>query len=218
MHCLLVASTAGEITPFTEHLAVTDKLNHIDFDIDILITGVGSNAATYHLTRYLQHKRPDLVIQAGVAGSFDPTIPLGTVFAVTHDAFADQGVQGKAGFQDIFTLALAAPNEQPFKKGVLPNPYSILIRRSRLKKAKAVTVNEITTQQKRADYYTERYNARVESMEGASLHYVCQLENTSFLQIRSISNYVGERNKKKWNLPLAITQLNKELVRLLESL
>jgi futalosine hydrolase len=218
MHCLLVASTAGEITPFTEHLAFTDKLNHIDFDIDILITGVGSNAATYHLTRYLQHKRPDLVIQAGVAGCFDPSISLGTVFAVTHDAFADQGVQEKGGFQDVFNLSLANPNEQPFKKGVLPNPYTNLIKRSRLKKAKAVTVNEITTQPKKAAYYIDRYRALVESMEGASLHYVCQLENTSFLQIRSVSNYVGERNKKKWNLPLAITQLNKELVRLLESL
>jgi futalosine hydrolase len=127
-------------------------------------------------------------------------------------------VEEKAGFLDIFNLGLAAPNESPYKKGVLPNPYTNLIRRSRLKKAKAVTVSEITTQKKRAAYYTERYNAILESMEGASLHYVCQLENTSFLQIRSVSNYVGERNKKKWNLPLAITQLNKELVRLLESL
>ena len=218
MHCLLVAATAAEIAPFTEHLATTEKLNHIDFDVDILITGVGSNAATYHLTRYLQHKSPDLVIQAGVAGSFDKTAALGSVFAITHDVFADQGVQEKTGFLDIFDLKLAAPNVLPYKKSVLPNPNTNLIRKTQLKKAKGININEITTQKKKADYYINRYNARIESMEGAPLHFVCLMENISFLQIRSISNYVGERNKKNWNLPLAIGQLNKELVRLLESL
>lgn len=218
MHCLLVASTAGEITPFTEHLATTEKLEHIDFDIDILITGVGSNAATYHLTRYLQAKKPDLVIQAGVAGSFDKNTTIGTVFAITDDVYADQGVQEKSGFHDLFDLQLAAPNDLPFKKGVLKNPNKVLIQRTKLKKARSVTVNEITTQQKRAQYYLEKYKAKLESMEGASLHYVCLQEGVSFLQIRSVSNYVGERNKKKWDLPLAIENLNKQLIRLLESL
>src|ERR1700752_3937330 len=129
MHCLLVAATAAEITPFTDHLSITEKLNHIDFDIDILITGVGSNAATYSLTRYLQHKRPDLVIQAGVAGSFDPTVPLGTVFAVKQDVLADQGVQEKDEFLDVFDLNLGSANELPYKKGVLPNPYLNLVKR-----------------------------------------------------------------------------------------
>jgi futalosine hydrolase len=218
MHCLLVAATAAEITPFTDHLSITEKLNHIDFDIDILITGVGSNAATYSLTRYLQHKRPDLVIQAGVAGSFDSTVPLGTVFAVKQDVLADQGVLEKDEFLDVFDLNLGSANELPYKKGVLPNPYLNLVKRTRLKKAIGVTVNEITTNKKRTASYISRFNAGIESMEGASLHYVCIMEHISFLQLRSISNYVGERNKKKWKLTLAIENLNKELIRLLESL
>ncbi|WP_052273374.1 futalosine hydrolase [Flavihumibacter solisilvae] len=218
MHCLLVASTAAEIAPFTDHLGNTEKLDHIDFDVDILITGVGSNAATYSLTRYLQHKKPDLVIQAGVAGAFDPEIKPGTVFVVKQDVLADQGVQHKDGFLDVFDLSLAALNELPYKKGVLPNPYSNMIKRTRLKKGIGVTVNEITTLRKRSESYVSRYAADLESMEGASLHYVCLMEHIPFLQLRSISNYVTERNKKKWNLPLAIANLNKELIRLLESL
>jgi futalosine hydrolase len=55
-------------------------------------------------------------------------------------------------------------------------------------------------------------------MEGAALHYVCLLEKIPFLQVRSISNYIGERNKKKWNIKESINNLNKELIRLLESL
>lgn len=218
MHCLLVAATAGEIAPFTDHLGSTEKLDHIDFDIDLLITGVGSNAATYSLTRYLQHKKPDLVIQAGVAGAFDPATKLGSVFVVKQDVLADQGVEHKNGFLDVFDLELTAANELPYKKGVLPNPYTNMIKRTRLKKGVGITVNEISTSKKRIATYIHRYKADLESMEGASLHYVCLMEHIPFLQLRSVSNYVGERNKKKWDIPLAIKQLNRELIRLLENL
>jgi futalosine hydrolase len=43
-------------------------------------------------------------------------------------------------------------------------------------------------------------------------------ENIPFVQIRSISNYVGERNKQKWKLKEAVQNLNKELIRLVEGL
>jgi futalosine hydrolase len=49
-------------------------------------------------------------------------------------------------------------------------------------------------------------------MEGAALHYVCLMENIPFLQIRSISNYAGQRNKAKWNFNDSIQNLNRELV------
>jgi futalosine hydrolase len=218
MHCLLVAATAAEIAPFTDHLAQTEKLVHIDFDVDILITGVGAVAATYAITRYLQHKRPELIIQAGVAGCFDPSIEQGTVFAVHKDALADLGVQEKNGFQTMFEMGLAGSNEAPFKKSMLVNPNKTLLKRSRLKKVTAITVNEISTSKKRIQEYQELYNPALESMEGAALHYVCLQENIAFMQLRSVSNTVGERNKKKWNLPLAIDNLNKVLVRLLEGL
>jgi futalosine hydrolase len=36
-----------------------------------------------------------------------------------------------------------------------------------------------------------------------------------FLQLRGISNLVGERNKENWKIPLAIEQVNQSLIRLL---
>jgi futalosine hydrolase len=44
-------------------------------------------------------------------------------------------------------------------------------------------------------------------MEGAALHYVGGITNTPFIQIRAVSNYVGERNKAKWKLKESIEQL-----------
>ena len=43
-------------------------------------------------------------------------------------------------------------------------------------------------------------------------------ENVSFLQIRSISNYVEERNKDNWDIPIAIKNLNSTLIDIFEAL
>ena len=39
---------------------------------------------------------------------------------------------------------------------------------------------------------------------GAALHYVCREMNIPFLQIRAASNYIGERDKEKWQMKEAI--------------
>ena len=53
-------------------------------------------------------------------------------------------------------------------------------------------------------------------MEGAALHYVCNSFNIPYLQIRSISNYIGERDKSKWEIKKAIENLNKEIIKLIK--
>jgi futalosine hydrolase len=55
-------------------------------------------------------------------------------------------------------------------------------------------------------------------MEGAALHYIGLKENIPFLQLRSISNYVGERDKEKWQLQEAIRNVNLVLQELLTKL
>ena len=64
----------------------------------------------------------------------------------------------------------------------------------------------------------EKFNADIESMEGAAFHYVCLLRKANFVQIRSISNIVGERDKTKWKMKEAIASLNNELEKLIQQL
>jgi futalosine hydrolase len=42
--------------------------------------------------------------------------------------------------------------------------------------------------------------------------------NISFLQVRAISNYVGERDKTKWQIKQAIENLNNVLLKLVGKL
>lgn len=55
-------------------------------------------------------------------------------------------------------------------------------------------------------------------MEGASLHYVCREANIPFIQMRAISNYIGERNKAKWKMKEALEALNDTLLKYLDKL
>jgi futalosine hydrolase len=62
------------------------------------------------------------------------------------------------------------------------------------------------------------YQADLESMEGAAFFYACLAEGVPFIEIRSVSNYVAERDKSYWNIPLAIQKLDKTLDRLMKEL
>ena len=89
---------------------------------------------------------------------------------------------------------------------------------SGLEVVRGVSVNEITTNPERIGWYRESYKAAVESMEGAAFHYVCLQKKIPFLQIRALSNIVGERDKSKWDFRNSITALNHSLISLIKEL
>ena len=205
---LVVAATAKEINPFIE-LTRTGDINNAD----ILISGIGLTASTYHLAKQLALKKYDLVIQAGVAGCFDLRIPLGAVVAVNQDAIADQSVVELERLKTLFDLNLVPQDQYPYKKGWLINPNKEVLKKTKLKIVKGISVNQISTSKQMIKFYRDVFDPVTESMEGAALHYVCINENLPFVQIRSISNYIGERNKKKWDMMDSIANLNDTLIK-----
>jgi len=214
MNCLLAAATAKEISPFLDHYRNGGNKK----DMDILITGIGLMAATYSLVKQFSLKKPALVIQVGIAGCFDKNISLGSVVVIRQDTIADQMVMENKQLKTMFDLGLVKLNEPPFNNGWLINPHKDLIKKTKLKPVNAVSVNNITTSNQIISLYREKFKPAIESMEGAALHYICLLEKIPFLQIRSISNYIGERDKKKWKMKESIINLNKEIINLTANL
>ena len=218
MNCLIVAATSLEIKSFIQHCRTTEKLSHIDLELDFLITGVGLLNTSYSLLKHLQVKKPDVVFEAGIAGTFSEKYQPGSVVVVKDEVIADLGVDEKDGYKDVFDLKLASPNQFPFTRKKLFNPNTVMIQRTGLPAVSSISVNQITSSRKKAELYKTKYKAAVENMEGAAVHYVCLREHIPFIQLRSISNYVGDRNKKNWKLKESVQQLNNELIRLVESL
>jgi futalosine hydrolase len=207
MQILLIAATANEIESFT---AANNQ-------VDVLVTGVGVPATMYHLQKRIHQLNYDCIIQAGIAGSFNNNIELGKVVCVQQDCFADLGMEEKGIYTPVFNTGFADKDEFPFTGGWLVNANEALLKTD-LPKVKALTVNKVSDSKLQKQQFISTFNADIESMEGAALHYVCLQEQIPFLQIRSISNHVGERDKIKWKIKDAIQNLNAELTTLINGL
>jgi futalosine hydrolase len=215
MHILLAAATTFEIQPAIEFLG--EQRGQAGVETDILITGVGSLATTWSLTNRINRQRPDIIIQAGIAGCWTG-IPAGEVLVVREEIQADQGVWEDGQFKTLFDLKLLDAAYLPYHNGALVNPHESLLALTSLEAVRAITVSEISTDPERMDWYRRRYDPALESMEGAALHYVCLQEKVPFLQLRSVSNEAGVRDKTKWDIKKAIARLNEELIELLKKL
>ena len=205
MRILLIAATQYEIEPFSAENKA----------LDVLITGVGVPATIYLLQKTIQQIQPDLIIQAGIAGTFSEKQLLGEVVLVKQDAFGDLGMEQKEQFTPIFRSEFANKNEFPFSDGWLINP-STLFTRTQLRSVKAITVNKVTDSILQKQQSIINFSPDIESMEGAALHFVALQQNIPFIQIRSISNWVGERDKSNWKIKEAISNLNNELKKIID--
>lgn len=106
-------------------------------------------------------------------------------------------------------------NQFPFTDGKLNNTYK---NDYNLKNVSAITVNTTHGCIKNIDLFRHKFKADIETMEGAAFFYICLKEGVQFMQIRSISNYVEERNTDKWDIPLAIKNLNDKLFEIINGL
>jgi futalosine hydrolase len=206
MKVLLVSSTAMEIEPFQQWI---NRSKYVK-DCHFLITGPGILFTTYTLGQVLNQNVYDLVLGIGIAGSFIKSYPNGSVFQISQEEFADFGAMDHEEFLDIFKLGLVSSNEFPFSEGKLINPLKI----PGLPFVSGITVNCASGDEKTISRLRKRYNPAIETLEGASLFYICLLKKVPFLEIRAISNKVEPRNRKAWNIPIAIQNLNQSLIEL----
>lgn len=207
MHILLIAATPNEIELFINSFS----------NVDILVTGVGTPATIYQLQKKIYEREYDFVIQAGIAGSFTNELALGETVLIKQDTFGDLGAEEKRIFTPYFTSGLIDGHQFPFANGWLINATT-LPKNNTLKSVKGVTVNKVSDSFLQKIQLTDAFDPQIETMEGAAFHYVCLQEAIPFLQIRSVSNYVGERDKSKWKIRDAFENLNTELTRLIKQL
>jgi len=218
MRVIITAATNGEWMPSFQKINPAYAGTNKRFSVGFHESGIGLLASSVSLMKMFVQQTHSLIIQVGIAGCFDKKVPLGKVFAVKDDFAGDIGVMENKVWKDLFDLKLDKANDAPYEKKSLPNPWLSQYNLLKLPTKKGVTVNTISTDKNKIDLYRGRYKATLESMEGAALHYMGRDLNIPFIQIRAVSNYVGERNKAKWNMQEAIYNLNETLLQYLDAL
>jgi futalosine hydrolase len=207
MKILLVAATRAEIAFLAKHFQLPDQDFVRTKEFDLLITGVGMTATAYALGKHLSATYK-LVLNLGIAGSFDTNIPLTTVVNVTSDEFSELGAENGDTFLSIDQLGFGKAKFDA-RNNLLNNDID------KLPKVHGITVNRVHGEKISISKVTEQCNPVVESMEGAAVLYCCEKESLPCLQVRSISNYVEPRNKERWQIGPAIMSLNEWAIRFL---
>ena len=226
MKILIVTATIAEVRPLLLKLSFkgteNELLQHYEYKkhlIDLLVTGVGMTHTAYHLGRQLNRQKYDLAMNVGIAGAYSPETRIGKVYQITSEIFGLLGVEDEENYLSLYDLGLQDPDSFPYEGGWLVNrniPVSEILQK--LPEAKGVTVNMIYTHSDTINTLKQIYKADLESMEGAAFFYACMSEGVPFIEIRSVSNYVAERDKSHWNIPLAVQNLDKTLEQLLNEL
>lgn len=223
MRLLIVSATSLEIKPLIGELGTGRVLKHHitrysykNFRIDILVTGVGMVPTAVTTTIALARYKYDAVFNVGICGSFNREIPIGKVLNITSDCLPETGAEDGEHFLSIIDLKLLDQDEFPFTGGKLINESvfdSVLI--NGLLIATGVTVNTVHGNSESIKAFLQRHPVDIESMEGAAFMYSCMLLKARFMQIRSVSNYIEDRDVSKWDIQLAVHNLNRFLLDLM---
>ncbi len=198
----------------------------------VLVTGVGPVNAAMALGKELEGARgADLVLNIGLAGSFDLELaPLCSHWRVVRESYAEYGIvregqcadahalgfpqwegerEGDGSGQNVWqSVDLDAPVVHPVSDSMLAD---LPLRGS----AHAITAAGVTVCPLRAAALRERFAvgsaARpmplLENMEGFALALVCARYGLPFVQVRTVSNAVGERARGSFDFQGALASL-----------
>ncbi len=204
---LIVSATVKEV------LETMAWIKENKFPAEVCITGPGIVATVFELSKALIEKNYNLVINAGIAGSFRKDIQIGETVEVAEECFADLGVEDEENFIHISEMGFEL-TDVAFRNFYFPVSVNPVVETG-LRKVRAVTVNKVHGHEPSIRKIKEKFNPDIEIMEGAAAAYVCRQLNIPCLQLRSISNWVERRDKSKWEIEKAIDSLNKDLKKLM---
>jgi futalosine hydrolase len=221
---VIVAATGGEVAPVVRALTEAGRaggnVTQYTFgshDVDLLITGVGMVATAAWCGRTLAERPYDLVLNVGVCGSFDRTLPPGSVVHTVSDRIAELGAEDGEGFLSIEELGLL-DRDGPYSRAELVNvspPANSVL--AALPRVTGITVNTVHGNDESIAGVVRRFHPQVETMEGAAFMYACLMCGAPFAQVRAVSNIVERRNRETWRIREAVDGLGAVVIRMLEA-
>ena len=220
MKVLLIAATESEIQPFMEYCRVhwiensETSFTHGQVTVDILSTGVGMVRTAFAMGNRLAFGKPDLCINAGIAGSFRDSLSIGEVVHVTRDRVYPSGAEQADGSW-LSMREMELPEDVSLDDGLINTDAASY---NFLPVANGVTVDLVHGSRPGIDKVRAFCDPDIETMESAAFFYACLKMGVPFVAMRSVSNMVEPRDRTNWDIPLAIKNLNDQLIELVSIL
>ena len=160
-----------------------------------LVCGIGPVEAAAATARALAAEPPDAVLHVGVAGGRG--MPAGTLVLGTEAVYCD----------------LRA--EIPVVSSAQPDAVLLAVLRAELADARALPIG--TSAAVDGLCGSEPLSIEVEAMEGFGVLRACALARVPAVEVRAVSNEIGEPDRARWEIPMALEALRAALPRLLSA-
>ncbi len=195
----------------------------------LAVTGVGPLAAALAAGRAQTAKPPPAgFVACGVAGAYAGSLaPLGSLVVASKEIWPEYGLVTETGVDPValgFPLAgnrddtdpppvwnsLDLDPEGAFRALGLRLPADGTDRGlPRVSFGPSLTVAGVSGTPGRARALAAKYGALTENMEGFPLALAARILGVPFIELRSVSNVVGERAPDAWNMPAALASLSR---------
>jgi futalosine hydrolase len=216
---LAIAATEIEMIPFL----VESKA--MAFPCQTLVTGVGPVETALRLTRFLCESDDlfEAVLHFGVGGAY--ILPDQSRQPELLDiCLADQEVAGDLG--------ICLENSMEYLDSSLTGEIVYTIDNALLLRCRAlldrfgikyhtgvfVSVNSITGTRARGEMLRSKWDGLCENMEGAAAARVCREFSLPYAELRSISNYIEDRDSSTWRLQDACQKAAHTAIQLIEGM
>jgi futalosine hydrolase len=171
--------------------------------VDVIAAGAGPAAAAAATATALARGSYSLVISAGIGGGFAPAAPVGTVAVAESIVAADLGAQTAEGFVPIAELGFGTSQHRP--PAALSRSVATALGAAY---GPVLTVSTVTGSAERAAELIGRHpDAVAEAMEGFGVAEAAAAGGVPVLEIRTVSNTVGPRDRAAWRIGEALAAL-----------
>ncbi|GAA1777214.1 futalosine hydrolase [Luedemannella helvata] len=191
-----------ENVPAEEALAAGDR-------VVVAAAGVGVAAAAAATSRYLTIAHTagepfDAVINAGIAGGFADRVDVGGIVIGTRSIAADLGADSPDGFLTLDELGFGSSTMAADED--LLNALRVVLPAARI--GDVLTLSTVTGTTTAMEVLNRRHpNALAEAMEGYGVATAAEQAGAAFVELRTISNPVGPRDRAAWRIPAALAAL-----------
>lgn len=235
---LVTASTPQEVDHLTRTAGVQKVAAGLPFAVYegkvdnawvvVAVTGIGKVNAASSITALIARYEPGLLINTGCAGAYGGSgLAVGDLALASAEIFGDEGVLTPAGWEPLDIIGIPVLeckgkryfNEFPLsmlasEKAVrLGAALGLPIRRGRF-----VTVSTCSGTAARGEELASRFGAICENMEGAAAAQVALMYGADCLEVRGISNLVEDRALSRWDVRLAVENVQRFILKYIETL
>jgi futalosine hydrolase len=174
--------------------------------VEVLVTGVGPIEAAAQVSRALALGRYDLVVNAGIAGALPGFAQIGDGVIVAEEILELELETGEA---------LALPDGlQAHDRVTSDLALTDRIVELGFRALRGITVARVTATDKTAGRLAA-LGAQVESMEGFAVLRAAEIAAVPAIEVRGISNRVGDRAKSGWDFEAGVIGLERIMTAML---